>query len=195
MNRKHRRARDLIRELDRDLDRVFALDLDRIRALYRGVDSFYALERDLDHASKLRRDLVFDRDFARDLDPDRALALAQVLDRTCALALALDRDLTRDLRALHGKARDLTRALKPEPESPGERLEARPARWLAELAGLLLQSQDRTRYTEEWWAELMALAQAGVPRRGQVAYALRLALSAWPLRTALRQGCRREEKV
>ena len=102
-NRPRTPASDAVRDLNRALDRsrVFDLDLNRDlnRAYALDLDRAYDLDLDLD----LARDRVLD--LARVLDLDLARVLDCVLDRV----LVLDRDLDRDLDLDLDLARDRVR--------------------------------------------------------------------------------------
>jgi len=158
-NRASRRARHLVNDLGRILDRASILDLGRAfdRASNRAFDRASALDRDLALVSGMNRsafgrasssafDLVHVLDHASELNSE----LARMLDSTRRPAV-LDRGhLEREVRRVAPSA----------------------ARLLAVVARLLPAS-DRARYDEEFRSELQDLAQAGAGRFRQVAYALR----------------------
>jgi hypothetical protein len=88
-----------------------------------------------------------------------------------------------DQLRVHVAAEEGTRPASTSPDatprSPGPR-RAR-ARWVSDAAARMLPPADRVRYRDEYLAELSDL-----PRRDQMAHAVRLACRTWPLRRALR---------
>jgi WhiB family transcriptional regulator, redox-sensing transcriptional regulator len=86
-----------------------------------------------------------------------------------------------------GRPRKSDLAPPPQPIRAAPR--ARPVRWAGRLAGMaaqVLPAEHRARYQEEFAGELYELAEAGAPRRRQLAHALRLVDRAWILRAELR---------
>ncbi len=68
---------------------------------------------------------------------------------------------------------------------------SKAAQRLLAAAAWLVPAGDRPRYLEEFRAELADLDEAGRSRWTQIIYAVRLLVSAWPLRTELRSPRRR----
>lgn len=127
---------------------------------------------------------------------DRARDLARDLD----LAIARDRDLARarDLVSCLDEAAVRTAEIVQRLEvsdstnerdvGAGEAVLA-PARVVVGLVARVtrvLPVGERVRYREEFDAELHDVAQAGVSRRAELAYALRVSVRVWSLRRALR---------
>ena len=103
------------------------------------------------------------------------------------------RDLTRDL----ARARDLTRDLagdltRAATEQHGAEQVVPLAGHLLSAAPRLLPVSDRARYAEEFYSELSEIARAGAPRRVQLAYAVRVVVSARRVRAELRVPQRRK---
>lgn len=189
-------ARDLARDrtLAYDLARTLACDLARALGRTRDLARARALAHDLAHDLDRLRALGRARDFARALGCDRALArtlsraLAHDLDRDCARAFAHDPDLDRLRQALYrinafidqGEQLDASAKAKAEPAPV-----ARSAERLVDVVMRLLPAQHRSRYTEEFKAELYDLAQAKATATVQVVYALQQLSRVWRLREAL----------
>jgi len=198
--RAHTRAVELHDALDRALGRAFDLDFDRDLVRYRAHVLAHNLGRACVRASDLDRDLrntladVFNLSYAFDLDFDRDRALrfdrdlVRELDVARDLACAIQLDLASAVRANSARVPAGDVAVKPS-AAPGGL--AVLAGQLAAAAVRLLPAGDRRRYLEEFQSELADLALARGNRRAQLAYAVRLLISAWRLRAELRSPRRR----
>jgi hypothetical protein len=191
---------DLTRALSRTcaFDHDFTFDRDVVRALLRPRD----LARDLDRVCDLARDLdqVCGLAQAQASVHTRVRALIDTLEHTRTLALALDRDLAdgrtlaairaralaRDIENLHEQFGDLLSELHTSVAATPRRKRrqhSRIARRMTAVAVRILPSAHRTRYAQEFAAELYDLAEQSA--RAQIGYALHLAATAWPLRRTL----------
>lgn len=206
-------AFDLDRALALDLDHASARDLaparDLAHDLHRALSDARDLALDLDLAPA--RDLARARDLAHELAgalipalaPDLTLELAGALapDRGGGLAPELAFDLARTLADARTLALDLDHVLSPvvafhqrlssvanaNPRHiPSAVPQSHYARRLTAQLVRLLPADDQARYREEFAAELDGLVEAGMTRLAQLAYALRLSMRIWSLRSALR---------
>jgi len=209
-------ARELRSDLDRSRARTRAYPVDRVHPL----DSAHAIARRLEAyvVSICDRSRAYDRaltraldrahasaltaDIARELDRDRDRAFndypGHTRDRARARSGAHDRasDLDRVLVTALGHARIL--ALDIGRGRPGDtrrqrgvgRVAPSVSRLLA-VATRLLPASYRVGYAEEFWAELWEITHAGGRRRAQLAYAVRVVMSARRLRTELQVPRRR----
>lgn len=210
-------ARDLARELASDIDRALALAKTRSR------DLGDALDRTLDLIHPQGVDLA--RSFDRTLNLIRTLNLAHAQAQALDLAPTVDRVLDRALDIDHtlDLARDISHTIDGDGESDIARLAdvvqrlfaagrllvnrpasaartrrvgtARLAGRVADLATRVLPPQHRARYGEEYRSELYELAAAGITRRGQLTYAIRLLDRAWVLRAELREAVGRRART
>ena len=211
LNRARDRGRALALALaharDRADNRALALDLELARELAIDLNSDLtnardlnnALARDLNNARDLNSDvnLSRSRDLARDLN--NARDLNSDLNNARDLNLSRSRDLTRDLNLSLDHALDLALALDKvlgsTPTTPAAHGVVGSAAVngvspVAErmVAGLmrLLPAENRSRYREEYTAELDELAKVGLSRWAQLGYAARVGTRVRSLRAALR---------
>jgi hypothetical protein len=171
------RARDITRDITRALTPTRDITRSLAPALTRNID----LTRDIAAA------LAAARDRAADLYLDSARDLARDLDRVLGRADGLARDLdAASVIALDyfNAARAGRRGSAKDDRSAAVRV-SRQAKQLAKGAARLLPAADRTRYAEEWAAELWGIAEADGKRRPQVAHAMHLVRGALVLRFEL----------
>jgi hypothetical protein len=191
---------DFVRILGHADDINACLTLARDRACARDLPHDLArdLALNLAVACDLARCLALVRDPTCDLTLARALArhLAHGLLRAHTRAVHIDHLVTRPLREAEYLAEDLVGTLERLSAAPAEKAmehwQTSPsAEWLTGVAARLLPAVERGRYVEEWRAELWDLAAERVPRRRQVAYALRIVAGAWSTRRGILEGRRR----
>lgn len=193
--RARARADNRALALDLELARELAIDLNSDLTNARDLNNALALDlnNDLNRAVNLSRsrDLARDLTNARDLNSD--------LNNARDLNLSRSRDLTRDLNLSLDHALDLALALDKvlgsTPTTPAAHGVVGSAAVngvspVAErmVAGLvrLLPAENRSRYREEYTAELDELAKVGLSRWAQLGYAARVGTRVWSLRAALR---------
>jgi hypothetical protein len=207
------RASDLVRILDFGLDHAedpvgnldLHLGLERacVRALdlARAIDLAHeALESGVQGTSSLdppfARALLQNCDFKLDAASDRACALARAIDVERASCVEAARNAAHDFvtevelarRRVTTFAERLSFSMAHSDEQPdgGENVRISPlAGRLTGAAASLLPRADRSRYAEEYQAELYELARFS--RRAQWTYAVRLLACAVPLRRELRR--------
>ncbi|MFD9950489.1 hypothetical protein ACFWYW_33580 [Nonomuraea sp. NPDC059023] len=180
----HDHASDLASDLASAVNRAFdsVLGFKYVRANAR------ALVRDLAHDPDRACGFNCSRDFARDLAHDVTRA------RDCARALHRAHDLIRVrglADALVGaaeQAQHLASRLDTAAQSDAQLREQRASRaagYLIELNVRLLPRQHRSRYRQEFQAELLSLADAGASRWSRVMYAGRQFSRVLELRASL----------
>ena len=120
----------------------------------------------------------------------RARALNRVIASARDLARALNRDLPADLDDDLNFVSTLALARAVRGQRGAGRVVPLAGRLLL-AAARLLPAGDRARYAEEFRSEPTEIARAGAGRRGQLAYAARVVMSARRLRADQRAPRRR----
>lgn len=143
----------------------------------------FDLDVALDHAVSLTRDLTVEDARTLSCDLDRALTLDFDLDRLDQRRLVDDLELARQLTSelaitLFGPTGAGAAVTRPADLHAGQL-----PLGMVQLAVWLLPAAHRSRYCEEFRAELAAMDD--LPRLAQLGYALRQLARAWPLRRAL----------
>lgn len=129
---------------------------------------------------------ALDLDLARALALDLARDLARELARALALVSCLDEAAVRTAEIV--QRLEVSDSTHERDVDAGEVVVA-PARVVVGLVARVtrvLPVGERARYREKFDAELHDVAQAGVSRRAELAYALRVSVRVWSLRRALR---------
>jgi hypothetical protein len=174
-------------------DRSVGSDLDMAsniaRELARDLAGASYLARARDRASYLVRARVRVRQLADNLSGYHETASARASHLARDLARAHDR--AHDLTSAHIYVGDIARAGGSERAAQRQRRVVPLARRLLVAAARLLPASDRTRYAEEFRSELTEIARAGAGRGPQLAYAVRVVMSARRLHADLRAPRRR----
>lgn len=216
VDRAFNRASDLLRSLDFDLEHAdgpignldlhLGLELACTRSLdfVRDIDCAHealstAVTGTFHHDPGFTRALIENCDFDLASTRARALDLARAIDedRTRAIEVARDvaQDFVTEVELARRRVSTFAERLSIWTAHPGQQLDGSAHVRISPLAGRvagaaarLLPSADRSRYAEEYHAELHELAH--ISRGAQWAYAARLLAYALPLRHELRRDTR-----
>ncbi|MGW0807549.1 hypothetical protein [Nonomuraea sp. NPDC002799] len=199
-------ARVLVRDLDRvrDLDSRLAWNLDYIRSVgdrARSRTGDYQLACDIDDAINLARDLAGDladddhldhtynlaRDLARDLDFICASVhsyywLKDNFRAALSAAFTVSNTIAEDLRHRW----TLRETAVEQPHRRPRMTVSRVGERLLSMELRLLPAGHRSRFSDEFRAELQALAEANASESLQVMYSFQQIRRVWQLRAALR---------
>ncbi|HEX2296973.1 MAG TPA: hypothetical protein VHH34_00395 [Pseudonocardiaceae bacterium] len=168
--------------------RAGAEDLDLEHSRVGDLTGVLAFDLDiaLDHAVSLTRNPTVEDLLTLTCDLDRALTLHFDLDRVDQRRLVADLERARRLTNELAGALVSTAGAAAAATRPADARVGRLSLGMVQLAVWVLPAAHQPRYSEEFRAELAAMDE--LPRRMQLAYALRQLARSWSLRRALAGG-------